>query len=54
MKAPQNGSHTVREFPNIDPTKVLGELSGMIGNAFSGVKDVSAFVADLRNGGGRE
>ncbi|WP_018015521.1 hypothetical protein [Teredinibacter turnerae] len=46
--------HTVKEFPNTDPTKVLGELSGMIGDAFSEINDVCAFVTDLRNGGGEE
>lgn len=46
--------HTVKEFPNNDPSKVLGELSGMIGDVFSNVGDVSEYVSHLRNGGGDE
>lgn len=46
--------HTVREFPNMDPSKVLGELSGVVGSEFTGIKNVLDFVSDLRNGGGGE
>jgi hypothetical protein len=46
--------HKVNEFPNADPAKILGELAGMVGSAFSGIKDVPDFVSHLRNDGGDE
>ncbi len=46
--------HSVKEFPNMEPSKLFGELSNMLGNQFSSVSDVDGFVSSLRNDGGDE
>jgi len=46
--------HSVKEFPNMEPSKLFGELSNMLGNQFSSLTDVDGFVSSLRNYGGDE
>lgn len=46
--------NNVKEFPNIDPSKLFSELSDMLGNQFSLISDVDEFVSSLRNDRGDE